>query len=409
MKKTFMTIAATACIYFTANAQQADMFSACSKGDLEGVKKAVDGGADVKTPEAKSGQNALAYAFFYPEITKYLLEKGCDPNGGNYPALVSASSVGSYEVMKLLLENGAKPDKTGAGESPLLKVVQMTNCVECAELLLAKGADKNTTGSNYGNLIGVYASYGLPKADRKEAMIKYADILKKYGVTVPDWYINPSEKLNAAPEDMLKVLLKQGLDINMPEKNLVNPKEKGQAPIFTAMNVGKNEIIKSLLDNGADYNAIYDVIDKGFTYWKADGGYTALMYACVKKYSDAVKQIAVKTDIINHTASGQTISNGGMIYSFTGLSAIYLAIMNNDTASVKALANSNVKWGEFVLKALPGQKFESSYGSKPSGKLYNFGTIGGKKGQSTLTYTPSLYAAFLEQNEMAEFLKSKGL
>ena len=410
MKKSILTIACLLAICMLTFAQaQDDLFSSCLMGNLDGVKKAIENGADVNTPHKTSGQNALAYAFFYPDITKFLLEKGCDPNGGSYPALVSASSVASLEVMKLLLENGADPNKTGGTETPLLKVVQMTNCVECAELLLSKGADKNTTTTYYGNLIGVYASYGLPQPDRKEAMTKYADLLKGYGLTVPDWYYHPSDMINTAPEEMLKVLLKQGLDINMREKNIVNPKEEGQTPLFVAMNVGKEEIIMSLLNNGADYNAIYNVIDRGLTYWNASGGYTALMYACVKQYSNIVQWIAVKTDILNHSVSGQTISNSGMIFSFTGLSAIYIAIMNNDMASVKALAESNLKWDNFVFKSLPGQKFESSYGAKPSGKLYNFGTIGGKKGETTLTYTPSLYARFLEMTEMAQYLESKGL
>lgn len=410
MKKTILTIACLLFICALTFAQaQDDLFSSCLKGDLDGVKKAIESGANVNTPHKTSGQNALAYAFFYPEITEFLLEKGCDPNGGSYPALVSASSVASLEVMKLLLDAKADPNKTGGNESPLLKVVQMTNCVECAELLLSKGADKNTTGTFYGNLIGVYASYGLPRNERKDAMKKYGDLLKTYGLTIPEWYYNPTEKMNVAPEEMLKLLLKQGLDINKPEKNIVNPKEEGQIPLFTAMNVGKEDIIMSLLNNGANYNAKYNVIDRGFTYWKASDGYTPLMYACVKQYSYAVKLMAGKADILNHSVSGQTISSSNMIYSFSGLSAIYIAIMKEDMASVKALAESNIKWENLVFKSLPGQKFESSYGSKPTGKLYNFGTIGGKKGESTLTYTPSLYASFLELKEMAEYLSSKGL
>jgi len=410
MERTMLTILAAVALSITGFSQpQNDLFSSCLQGNLEGVKKAVESGANVSTPDPKSGQNALAYAYFYPEITKYLLEKGCDPNGGSYPALVSASSVGSYEVMQLLLDKGADPNKTGATEAPLLKVVQMTNCAECAELLLSKGADKNTTGSTYGNLIGVYASYGLPQPDRKESMKKYGDLLKNYGLSIPGWYYDPSEKLNARPEEMLKVLLKYGIDINKPEKNIVNPKAEGQTPLFTSLNVGKVEIILSLLNNGADYNIKYDVINKGITMWKVSDGYTPLMYAAVNKYPDVVKWISSKNDVLNHSVSGQTANSNKVIYNISGLSAIYLSIYNEDIESVKALAESNLKWGNLTFKALPGQKFESSYGSVPKSKFYNFGTIGGKKGEKELNFTPSLFAEFLELAEIADMLKVKGL
>jgi ankyrin repeat protein len=410
MKKRMLTLVFVVVLSISVYSQaQNDLFSSCLKGDIDGVKNAVESGANVNTPDPISGQNALAYAYFYPEITQYLLEKGCDPNGGSYPALVSASSVGSYDVMKMLLENGADPNKTGATEAPLLKVVQMTNCAECAELLLSNGADKNTTGSNYGNLIGVYASFGQPQSMRKESMRKYGDILKNYGLSVPDWYYNPSETLNAKPEEMLKVLLSYGIDIDTPEKNILNPKAQGATPLFTALNVGIEEIIMSLLNNGANYNVKYDVIEKGITMWSVSDGYTPLMYAAVKKYSNVVKWISSQGDVMNHSVSGQTANSNKVIYNISGLSAIYLAILNEDMESIKALAESNIKWENLTFKALPGQKFEKSYGSIPSTKFYKFGTIGGKKGQKELNFSPSLFAELLELKNIADYLKTKDL
>lgn len=397
-------------IGFTGYSQpQNDLFSSCLKGDLDGVKKAVESGANVNTPDAKSGQNALAYAYFYPEITKYLLEKGCDPNGGNFPAIISASMVGSLDVMKLLLDNGADPKKVALNMNALTQLVKMTNCAECADLLLSKGADKNATEGSYGNVLGVYASYGLPQNERKEAMKKYGDMLKGYGLTIPEWYYNPSEIVNAKPEEMVKVLIKHGIDINKPEKNIVNPKAEGQTPLFTALNVGKEEVMLSLLNNGANYNTKYDVINKGITMWDVSDGYTPLMYATVNKYSNIVKWICSKSDVMNHSVSGQTVNSNKVIYNISGLSAIYLAIINEDIESVKALAESNLKWETLTFKALPGQKFESSYGSIPSTKFYNFGTLGGKKGEKELNFTPSLFSDFLELTEISGYLKSKGL
>lgn len=403
MKRITLTILTVITLSINGFSQaQDDLFSACLKCDLEGVKKAVESGADVNAPHAKTKQNALAYSYLCPDVTRYLLEKKCDPNGGSYPALVSASSVGSYDVMQILLDNGAD-FKTALNQTALLQAVKMTNCVECVELLLDKGANKEVKESVYGNVIGTFASYGLPQAERKEAMKKYGDMLKGYGLFVPDWYYNPSVKLNATPDEMIKVLIKNGIDINKRGTNVSDTKLLGEPPLFTAMNVGKQEIILSLLNNGADYNATYIPIEKGITIWSVEGNYTPLMYACVKGYTDVVKWLVKKPDLLNSTVKGTTISESKMILRINGLSAIYLAIMGGNMEIVKAIADTPMKWEDLELNSLPGQKFEGNYGSKD--KTYNF--IVSKK--SSLKYTPSLFADFLKQSEMVEYLRSKGL
>jgi ankyrin repeat protein len=404
MKSKMLTILMAMALSIIGFSQpQADLFSSCLKGDLSGVKKAVDAGADVNIPDAKSGQNALAYAYFSPEITKYLLDKGCDPNGGNFPAVISASTVGSYEVMKLLLDKGADPNKTALSMNALTQVVKMTNCAECAELLLSKGADKNATESIYGNAFGVFAANGLNQNERKDAMKKYGDMLKGYGLAVPDWYYNPSVKLNAAPDEMVKALLKHGVDINKRGTNVTDAKLPGETPLFIALNVGKQEIIMSLLNNGADYNATHLPIQKGIILWSVEGSYTPLMYACVLGYTDVVKWLSSKSDLVNVSVKGNSITESKTIIKIEGLSAIYLAIINGDMEIVKAVAETPLTWEDLVISALPGQKFEGSYGSKD--KVYEFAVT--KK--NALKYTPSLFADFLKLKDISDYLKSKGL
>ena len=390
-------------IFISSISYAQDIFSYCANGDLDAVKKAVESGVDVNAPNPSSKQNAIAYAFFYPEITKYLLEKGADPNGGSYPAIVSASSVASLEVVKLLLDHGADPNKKGGNETALLKVVQMTNCAELAELLISKGADVKTTTGAYANLIGVYASYGLNQKDRKEAMIKYGTMLKKWNVTAADWYMNPDDNLNAPPQDMLKVLIKNGLDINERNKNILDPKKQGETPLFTAMNVGNMDIIMSLLENGADYNATYDVINKGLTLFDVKGEYTPLMYACVKGYTEVVRWLVQKPDLVNTSISGKTVNEKKTILTIKGLSAIYLAIMSGNSEIVKLIAETSFTYEDLTIKLLSGQKFEGSYGSKEN--EYTFA----KTKKKSLKYTPSLFAGFTGQEDLETYLKSKNL
>jgi len=88
-----------------------DLLKACKQGDLEGVKSAIAAGANVN--KLDNGNAPIASAFFWPEITKYLIEKGADPNAGDYPALIQACNNYSYDVAKILLDAGADPNKVG--------------------------------------------------------------------------------------------------------------------------------------------------------------------------------------------------------------------------------------------------------------------------------------------------------
>ena len=286
----------------------------------------------------------------------------------------------------------------------LIQIVKMTNCAKCADLLLMKGANKEAKESIYGNAMGVFAANGLPQNERKDAMKSYGDMLAGYGLTVPDWYYNPSSEMNSTPDEMVKVLVKNGVDINKRGMNVVDASLPGEPPLFTAMNVGKQEIIMSLLNNGADYNATFLPIEKGITIWNVEGAYTPLMYSCVKGYPEVIKWLAAKPDLAHPTVSGNTMNEkGDMIMRIEGLSDIYLAIMTGNIEIVKMVAETSSSWEDLVIKALPGQKFAGNYGSKD--RVYNFAAT--KK--RSLQYTPSLFADFIEAGEIAEYLRTKGL
>ncbi len=89
MKHLTPILFSTILILFTTTDNRAnpvdDLFAAAKQCDVSGVQAALDGGADANAIDPASGQNALASAFFCPDVTKLLLAKGCDPNGGVLP------------------------------------------------------------------------------------------------------------------------------------------------------------------------------------------------------------------------------------------------------------------------------------------------------------------------------------
>jgi ankyrin repeat protein len=375
---------------------QDDLYAATMNCDIAAAQKALAAGANVNTLNPKNNMSVLSQAYFCPEIAKLLLEKGADPNIGSYAPIVSAASVASIEVMKMLLDKGADVNKPAMGETALQKVVQMTNCAQCAEMLIAKGAKTDVIGKTGGNLIREYASYGLPASERPAAMKKYGDLLKGYKVNVPDWYYNPPANINGAPGEILKLLVTNKVDINKEEKS-------GMSPLFVALTVGKDDVILSLLENGAEYNTTHVINDPELGIIGDDLEYTPLMAASTKGLEKVVNWLVKKGDLENPSVSGMIETNEGNFVKLSGLTAIYMAINSRSMACVKALAESDLKWGDFSFKMTGGKKFKSSYGAKR--KTYQF--AGEKQGK--LRYNPSRYASFTGNEPMAEYLKSKGL
>ncbi len=237
-----------------------DLIEACKKGDLAAVQKAIDGGADVNFKDAV-GWTPLGCSFFWPEITKLLLEKKADPNGGNIPTLINAAGQGSYEVMQLLINAGADPNKawivdsTGSlqklldeekakGKSankymvkayekalsdaknskpnalyPIQSVVNRTLCKECLDLLIDKGAKTDViNATTEGNLLDDLAMSALPPADWIENNKVQVGGWEKMGFTVPDWYKNPDASKLGPIDGMVKDLVKAGVNINAVDK-----------------------------------------------------------------------------------------------------------------------------------------------------------------------------------------------
>ncbi len=261
---------------------QDDFFNACKQCDAQAVGKAIKAGADVNALN-EYNQNGLAAAFFCPEVAKMLLENGCDPNGGEYPAVINAANNYSIEVLKLLLDAGADPNKPGitdpgAGLRTLIKTekakgkkankamidaweaaaktlqktevnalqltIQATNCYPCLKMLIKAGADVKNAEKE-GNLIHRLANFSMTKEERKANFKLGAPNLANFGLKVPAWYSDLPDDRNGTPAQMLQFLLDAGLSPN-------DKRADGMTAFMAVLRLHKLELAKAMMKYGAD-------------------------------------------------------------------------------------------------------------------------------------------------------------
>jgi ankyrin repeat protein len=134
------------------------LMSAALYGDARAVAELLEKGADPNTKN-DAGATALLWAVDDAEITRQLLEHNADPNvksaDGLTPLMMAAAHLGSVEVVKLLLDHGAKPEGNvlaragGIGDEAVMR------------LLIERGADKKPLPADLGTRTGCQACVDL--------------------------------------------------------------------------------------------------------------------------------------------------------------------------------------------------------------------------------------------------------
>lgn len=292
--KALLTICLLLCSILLPGQDNDALITACAAGNFASVKTHVEGGANINYKNA-GGTTPISAAYMWPDITAYLLGKGADANGGDFPALVNASRFYSVEVMKLLLKAGANPNKIAevkvdmagpikklleeekakgkkgnkymvkAYEDQLAKMpvgntvtftalgnaLSSTNCEECIELLLNAGAKTDFKSAITGGNSVHEVAFGWIPAEQRTANIKaMVDYFEKASMPAPEWYKNLDVSNLGTAYGIIKLLKDKGADIEYLDNNK-------RTPLTTAVlhPTPNEEVIMALVDNGANMKA----------------------------------------------------------------------------------------------------------------------------------------------------------
>lgn len=138
------------------------------KGNLEGVKQAIESGVSANSIGGRFKESLLNIAADngHIEIVKYLIAQGAEINkvtgvyGGMTP-LIRASQNCNVSIVKLLIDKGANPNLTNKGSfytNPLYSAAK-NGCLDVAKLLLSHNADINfSAGTGHTVLTGAIVS-----------------------------------------------------------------------------------------------------------------------------------------------------------------------------------------------------------------------------------------------------------
>jgi len=422
----------------------------------EVVSYLIENGADPNLGKCTPLYNAVVY--YSVDVIKLLLAKGADVNkgviiSGNsevsiYQKLLDDEKAKGKKANKAIIKTyedliakagPAKPDKN---ESPLQYAVANSNCVECVKLLLDAGAKTDVKDGENGNLIYTLASSAAEPEVRINGWKSQIPTFETtYGMKFPDWFRSLETRCGKA-EDILKLILQKGLDVNDANttygfnalgralyykkisiakqliQNGADPKiainyhsgEKTLAEIFPicqAAEVGDLELMKMIIEKGADINTRA----KGMSLMNIQnltGGenYTPLNLSLANGKPDIAAYLIEKGADINIGVEGyvavkpQNIPDNidlHCLVSVTKKTPIYWAIEVGSMDVVKLLAEKML-W-----------KFNPDYTVK---------TLGGSVSQGVITYncitykdkySPSAWALEVGQKEIAGFLLSKGM
>ncbi|MEI0486788.1 ankyrin repeat domain-containing protein [Brachyspira intermedia] len=224
------------------------LMEAVRTDNIEMAKLLIEHDSDINIKN-KDGKNMIMIACEKgnEEMFNLLIENNADINeksSWGASALIYASEKGNINIMQYLIDNGidvnGKADDNG--DTPLLWAVTGENPYEASKLLIENGADVNAT-NNSGVAPATILAGSVPKVVK---------LLKDNGADLDTKFADDDPPIAIAASvgnlEIVKALVENGADVNY------YPNDMNYTAIYHAIDQGCYEVAEYLFKNGVDLN-----------------------------------------------------------------------------------------------------------------------------------------------------------
>jgi len=228
---------------------------AAQRGNVETVRALLKGGANANAKEQNAGQNALMWALSERQaaVADELVKGGADVNAGSksgFTPLMFAAQQNDVDSERILLRAGAKVDgaQPKTGLTPLMIASAMAH-TQTVNLLLDNKADPNhvdAIGQTALHKAVRDSDYGINLAGKPAILATVKSLLAHKA--------NPNARLNPdAATAAAELVYNQGQNDRRRVASTVNEISlRGSTPLLLAAEVNNLDVIKALVDAGAD-------------------------------------------------------------------------------------------------------------------------------------------------------------
>ena len=231
------------------------LMEAARRGNLATVRALLSNHANPNARESNGGQTAVMWALSERQsaVVEELIKGGADIHTGSktgFTPLMVAAQQGDEDSARILLRAGAKPNvaQPKTGLTALMIASAMGNA-KAVDALLDNSADPNLADANgYTSLHRVVrdSDYGINPAG-KDAILTVVKSLLKHGA-------NPNVRLSQDKEKAAEEIKNGNVAIE-GKRTAVTVDEiilQGATPLFLAAEVNNLDVIKTLVEAGAD-------------------------------------------------------------------------------------------------------------------------------------------------------------